>query len=445
MAVAGLFWHSGRKLPGQNHLDPRGSEGYDLHVVRNTTSKPLTEILRIRNEQRRSFPANALPSSLGVTKVEFIPNFKEEQTVGTSVVKGHGISVNTSNGSVEVLREFPTKPRLSNFLIIAKVHHNTPNVANPLELPIRVHAHKEVIDLWLTPSTLTIAQGADGQQFSVLARFDDETIGDISRLPGTTWTPPPQSSQDIIVAANGAITVNKNPSQQEVTATLPPGWGGKQVTAMIKGVRPWSDQPSAIRAATLVSGPGANKLDEVPNVLFVSEGFTDSEKDDFDELVQNLVASLRFSKVTRPFDLFVQLDRINCWSVFIPSAERGASALHEFATSHQPSGDVFEGDAVPNALKPSGTSPWRIEELIYQVGLPIPSDVQEDDFNKKTEDWKKLFGDKQVPASQIKERVFIQWRNQTLRTLANERDTALGVALGERPRVMRRDPPRFLG
>jgi hypothetical protein len=70
----------------------------------------------------------------------------------------------------------PGGPKLRNFIIICKVQE----AINSLETRIRIHVHESISRVWLTPNPLTAREGATGVRLSVLAKFADGTIGDIT-------------------------------------------------------------------------------------------------------------------------------------------------------------------------------------------------------------------------------------------------------------------------
>ena len=110
----------------------------------------------------------------------------------------------------------------------------------------------------------------------------------------------------MVILPDGGIQVENFPSEQMVSATLPAKWGGTTATATVKGVRPFSAATDVEREATLLSGPGSDSLNEVPNVLFITDGFLDTEDDrrDFHKLLTQLIDWLRNFSATKPFDLF---------------------------------------------------------------------------------------------------------------------------------------------
>ena len=132
-------------------------EGYDIHVLRGgPSSKSLVGALKL--------PAGSVPASLS-----FSP-----QVQGPS--SNFGVGVNQSTGEVTATPPPANSSRIeiNNFLITVSIQDNT---SKKYETEIRVHVHDAITDIWLTPPTLTIHKDADECRFTVLAAFNDGTVG----------------------------------------------------------------------------------------------------------------------------------------------------------------------------------------------------------------------------------------------------------------------------
>jgi hypothetical protein len=80
------------------------------------------------------------------------------------------------------------------------------------------------------------------------------------------------------------------------------------------------------RELTWIGGKDPAKWREVPNVLFLGEGFVEAERDSFMTLVRNIVRKLR-TPTLRPYD--VLYDAMNYWAAFLASTEPGFSIRRE--------------------------------------------------------------------------------------------------------------------
>jgi hypothetical protein len=142
----------------------------DIHLLPDTVSPRIDRLFEIRNADDTTQRADNPPAGVTVT---FEPRFAGTAT-GNQFV-GHGVTVDTATGQVTV-GSLPGGPKLRNFIIICKVQE----AINSLETRIRIHVHESISRVWLTPNPLTAREGATGVRLSVLAKFADGTIGDIT-------------------------------------------------------------------------------------------------------------------------------------------------------------------------------------------------------------------------------------------------------------------------
>jgi hypothetical protein len=403
-----------------------GGEGYDLHVFPGAPLQPLDALLVVTAGGTSHF-ANALPA--GIT-VQFIGEF-------AGAPSAHGVQVGATTGGINVANPRPDD-RLNNFLIRAEVKEG--GVVFPVKPRIRIHVHDKIVfgGVWLTPDTLSIHRGADGQRFSVLAQFDDDVIGDISRLPGITW----QSSDSTKIAVDpntGALSAKVDSGNQTITATLPAPLVSLNLKATAKALPTWATAATA----THVSGPGVAALADVPNFLFIAEGFDKSDKDAFSDMVKKVVAFLGRDERTSPFKHLKK--KINYWMTYIESPVKAASVLHEVHSYNR--GTQLVGAEIPLALEPAPPPAppavpklWSLQELIHEVGLPIPSEaippgsgefVVDALFFFRSAAWLTLFGNKVT--GRVDVNLFRSWADLADRHLIEERDSALGLAVGSRP------------
>ena len=310
---------------------------------------------------------------------------------------------------------------------------------------VRVHIHAARTRAWLTPTPLSIHQGANGQRLSVLAQFNEgaagpaeDTVADISATRDLTWAPGPAAVT--VDAATGALTGNLASGQAAITANLPARVGGGTAAGTVAVLSGWAAQPPAARAAALIAGPGAARIADVPNILFVSEGFLAAESALFEQVADEAVRQLRTSTATSPFNLL--RDSINYWRLFVPSPQTGLGVLHDVGVVTR--GPNLVGVEVPpvRAPDPAAATILKLDELINEVGLPIPADAAAVvTFATKQADWTALYN---VAAARVDAAVFAQWKALADRRAANERDTALGLVAGERPSALPVNPNRAI-
>src|SRR5690349_3934598 len=212
MASVDIFWN--------------GNAGFDIHLLPGETSSPLLDLLIIREDTTPPSFTSANSPPADVDSITFTPNF----LAAGAIRENGGVRVDTATGQVSVL----AAPVLKSFVIEATVKTKAPASKELGPVPIRVLVHTRIQDIWLTPSPLTIRQGADGERFTVLALFDDDTIGDITRRPDIAWAS--SDAAKISVAANGALSATTHPATATITATH----AGHVATAQVTAKEPWS-------------------------------------------------------------------------------------------------------------------------------------------------------------------------------------------------------------
>jgi hypothetical protein len=433
---------------------------YDLHVLRDQSTRRLDEILFLMQDPPRSPPqdphvlASETPRPGDVVSVEFLPLFNHPPPL-LGLIFAHGVVVDVENGRVGAAAT-PPATAVANFIINAVVTVTDPAGGPDKELPpakLRVHVHRSVADMWITPDPFGIRRGADGQRLSVLARFDDDTVGDLTDNHGVTWTPTPTGAAVQVDPGTGALSAGPPTAGSgpvSVRATLPPELGSLTASADVHVLDGWGSQPVDVRAATLIRGPGSAAMTRVPNVLILGDGFQATEQVLFENVADELVRLLNTSSATFPYKLLG--GGINYWRAFVPSPKPGMTVLNELdltpvATPGGP--PATEGLEVPLPQAPvaASTEPFSLAELVHEVGLPIPIDRTVPDLAAIRSRWITLFpvntarfGKTPVDAEQL----FRDWRDLSDRRLADERDTAFGLASGQRPAVDRPIPSRAL-
>lgn len=412
MPVTDIFWDT--------------DVGYDLHVIRGATSPRLDKRLWIDQDPGRLVKGDAPPA--GVV-VRFNPQF-------AGAPSNHGVTVDTSTGAVTAAAAAPV-PLLRNFLIKANVNDTV--AGNTFEVSIRIHIHQSISKIWLTPDPLTIHHLADGLRFSVLAQFDDGTIGDVSNWPNLRWSTSDAAKVEVD-ASTGVLVAKQSNVQAVITVReerLPPAQQ-PTATATVKTESPWF----LPKAPDFIAGKGAAHWNDVPNILFLPDGFKASEKGDYERLVRAIVRQLNQRKTLTPFQLIK--DDVNYWSYFVPSPEDGISLLPECTAEVRQGGKIW-GAVVPQPEKPRPGS-WTLEEMVHEVGLPVAIDDPPGrplvGPGGKLTDWQTLYGPHVTQA--LVRASYPDWLKLATRRVLNERNSAFGIALGERPQVEQKRVSRHI-
>ena len=410
MAVTGIRWLI-------NH-------GYDIHLVGGQTSRRLDEILVLDLDNGSVVFGHSPPAGVQVT---FTAEFR-------GAPNNHGVTFNPDTGVVTAPNTTTPPPALRNFIIRADV--TDPGATQIIEpISIRVHLHSVINVLRLTPDPLTIRPDADGFQLTLLAEFEDGTIGDITDFPGLTWSSDAPNKVSVDPQSGELKTTSPPGDSANIKVTLSSALGGNTAEAQVRTAAAWGQSLEV----TWVNGKGKSKLKEAVNVLFVSEGFLSSEKTQFQSVVRSIVERLMKSRSTRPFDLFQ--NSVNYWMAFVPSSNAGVSVLPECYTRNTSDPLVRKGSALSLPVAPTSSpaaTPWNFQELLHEIGLPVLSDVIGRPLEGGTDpvlpDLQTLYGSK-VTRDRV-QTLFPTWQGTvSSRVLLNELDTAFGLAQGERTRV----------
>ena len=419
MASIDIFWGDGA--------------GIDIHLLAGEIGPSLLDQLWIKDDSNPPVWTLANTPPADIASIAFTPNFAS----AASPPENGGVKIDTANGKVTVA----AAPTLTSFVVEAVVTTKPPNANTLGPIPIRVLVHKTIEEIWLTPGTLTIRDGSPGQKLTVLARFDDNTIGDITRRPIMTWNSSDAAKIEV-GGADGTLTAHTHPVD-DVTITV--FHARHSATAHVKAKEPWTT-PVAVKL--LPGSAGVAKAGKVPNVLFLSEGFTD--RGAFEDMTRMIVQRLSHPSL-RPYDIVK--GGVNFWSAFVPSREPGTSPLYDL-NPHLADGTIY-GFFVPDPVKPPGPTPlppgtvgppelpkYTLENLVYQVGLPTPADAGVNIADAKAK-WVARYG------AEIGERlkddvdnVYGRWQALHNHRLANEVDSAFGLRNGERPTMHNADAPR---
>jgi hypothetical protein len=419
--VAFLSWLA---TDGSAYPDSR-----DIHVLRGHSSRRLDNLLRITTVDNHSFLANSSSevTAAGISSIKFSPIF-------TFTVATHGVTVDQSTGVVTAGAQ-PAGAFPRNFIIKATVVATVSGAPQTFTIPIRVQVHTSVSAVHLTPSTLTARQEATGVapsvvSFSIFAEFDDGVFGDITHhgdpaVPASLPTWLSQTPTTVSVAGDGRITALANIGAGSVQVTLPAELGSGTDTGQVLLSDGWSLQ----RTATAIAGSATTTPGSGVNLLFLPDGFIDGEQPQFEALIRSLLTYWRGHSTTAPFDKMP----LSIFTVWIPSVERGTTSRNLLTYRVRTAGKQTAGPVPIPALPPTQSPPLqKVEELIYQVGLPTFNEATASMATKVAE-WQSIYGNAAIGTLSLD--LYQQWTGLADYTLAFERNTAFGLADGRPPQV----------
>ncbi|HKO98919.1 MAG TPA: M64 family metallopeptidase [Pyrinomonadaceae bacterium] len=414
----------------------------DIHVLRGQSTPNLSAISLIFEEDGPT-PTNisaagymaAHAASPDVT-LQFVPLFRGTAVGPKFVGTDNGITVNTETGVVTVAAGAPTK-RKNNFIIEVTAQ----NIGNPKLFTevIRVQIHDSVSNVWLSPDRLVVRPSSDPRpettryRFSLRAQFNDGVVGDLSIGHDVVYSSVPPDS----VSGRGllSITAANNPGDDVmITARLPAALGGGSAQAVMHVDQPWVSEPNPPTASIVVGGgwPGTIRPEEVPNVLMMGDGFTAGDKAAFERIANSYVHHVKNNRFTRPFDLLTT--SMNFWKTSVPSADVGISVRSEvFVFTEE--GKQF-ARPLPIVQKPPATGPWKIEHLMYVVGLPVPGEESKSNADLKAE-WAQLVTPD--PSPNLTDTLIDAWKLRATRAFIKERDGFPAISYGDVPAASNKD------
>jgi len=436
VTLAGLSWkHTGAS---------------DIHLLPGLVSPELKRLLRAEDQDPATgeVTLKELHNMPGLT-ITFAGQFN-------GAPASQGVKLNTSTGEVE-LTAFTG---LRSFLVTATAKQGGAEAT----ARVRVNLHDVLArPPWLTPSPLTVRMGATNMRLSLLAQFHDGVIGDITNwspfvqpalplgidrtyvhatsapdVPAVRWTaesvPPGGASPITVDPVTGVLAATAETGSAKITARF----GGNEASATVDCAKPWSTQVNL----TLVSGPGVPAVNQCPNFLFLPEGFQQGDRLKFKQIVDEVVRLLSTQPAVRPFGAFA--GRVNYWMGWVPSPVAGVSVLNELDRD-RPQTPAGTGSTIelPSPQRPPTTGTWTLEQLINEVGLPVPNGDSGRTIAELLPVWRARYGP-HVTEGNLKKDLVTAWLSLADRLLLNERNTAFHIAFGERPALDERIPDRGL-
>jgi len=444
----------------------------DLHVLRGTPPILLPKLLRVEWGEGDAAQSGSLEdynnahAPVSDVVVEFRPTFQHPPNQPT--FENFKIRIARGTGELQVLAGPVPEPKPHNFIIEATL---TFNGAAPLPAErtarLRVHVHKSVERVWMTPSRLSVARpdpvqpwtGRTFFRFTVRAEFDDGSAADITNTLNYAVDP---ADADFVTSASEPpwIRIPENMTVGQVRTIsfrTMSAWNSRTAHADIAVVEPWptaSDVPNA----ELVDGhpdvwSGTLKPEKVPNVLFFGAGFRPLDGEAFKALTNTIVHRLRTDRQFTPYRYLAT--SMNYWRVSVPAPEAGVSVRCEVFSFLKDNRRFAL--PMPSPARPPETGEWKLEHLVYAAGLPVASDlnfVRElgetqpppslDSFNEIAPErldfsgllgkWASTILPQYVQQlNTLKSELLKRWMSLANRTFIDEVDNFPNVAVGEPP------------
>ncbi len=314
----------------------RATPGDDLHLVTGLATSPFRDLV-VAAIDGEFFPADALPTGWSISIT----------TPDLSVPGASGVTVDPLSGVIGV-GPLARPPRLLSFVVTYQLLDASGTITGrPLHR--RVHCHDALDAVWLTPSRLRVPRDGSGSRLTLLARFDDDVIGDITNwvtplpggrtwhvhpttgtgppVPAVTWDSVPLDPDEVdpsVFVDHGYLHATSRTDDSRVTATLSrPGEPDLVAEATVTPVARWP--PSTTVHYVDGRGDGPDEMARCANVLFLPDGFRADQRSVFENLVDDIVRTLMRDPYLAPFHRLT--DALNWFRAWIPSPEQGISLL----------------------------------------------------------------------------------------------------------------------
>lgn len=444
--------------------------GYDLHLIRGTTSSQLFDDILIT--------LIGSTAKVSINTVNF-PYVDDTPTTWGIRVHSHisatakaGIVFSISDMSFTALSDESKYDEVyKSFSFIVDISLLKNGIVFGVPLSSRVYVHGAIDEIWLTPTDLNIPTtetypwyqanfSLDPYRFSVHAKFDDGSIGDISRLneikvsasgakqKAYTWKSLTPSEVDVDAATgalDGKVTGASSVAIELRSSSL---LGNLPAVGTVNVTPAWSELPNTLER---IPGSASSAPDENVNVLFLPDGFKSSEQEEFNDLVVKIVAKLRDGP--SPYDLLKE--SFNYWRAFIPSEDSdegtGTTVLNDLNVVTKKNGALIGKEIkkiiyskIDDSNKSEKTDVFKsLKGLVTYLGLPFPTDSS---ITKQ----KLLERSKKTSAAgmfnlSISNNKFKQWRKLISHNVVTERNTILGMATGGHSRLVKEQLPRVIG
>lgn len=294
-----------------------------------------------------------------------------------------------------------------------------------LYIIFRIQVHDRILGWWFgnTSMTLPLDRTIFHSQPSIYALFSDDPsgtdlVGDITGHGYVTLTP--NDPARFLVNADGRLR-----GVSEGDGTLNGTFLGVPHSIPIKVV----DYAKTRKKLEYVQIPDVEHPQDMHNILFMSEGFRDTEDDKkkFDEVVKEVVEQMFDKPRHSPYNLLE--DRFNIWKVYEPSTQHGVTVGFR-VNDEDLVGSLKKGYPVPYKFQLPDTEGMFTPELLVRiVGLPLRNE------NRTTAELKALWSSQSLNGfdqNKVNDDLVTAWKRQKSVGILEARDTFFGLVLGQR-------------
>ncbi len=418
---------------------------FDIHLMRGQTIQ-LEHLLEIEGTEA----ADYIDAHANI-KYNFSTSFPASNKLKISAAVGNASSRKpTCKITLDSAAPTDTDYLMGSFVVYVTVTDTTDSTT--AETGLRIHVHDAIEEIWMTPNPFTVYQGIESERCALYALFKDGVVAEIGDIYegdnegivdykltnklSIKWI----STTAGLVSNSGKITPGTKTGNHIVKVEVKYGTKTVKTEGEIRISDALTATQAGIKAEKVATGccPGFAKLNEVPNILFLPEGF--KNKEDFEAIVLDYVSDLVSKKISAPFDLLK--GSINFWKAFVPSREsgityRGTLGVYEGVAEKGETGTPLRGYSINSPLKPTDAdvNTWSPENLMYVVPLPLKSDetISDGDLRKR---WEKttLLTTAQLDIlfdANNSNVLVMSWKSEVERRLPDAKDTAFGISVND--------------
>ena len=355
----------------------------DLHVVRDGPPAPTLKL----DVKLRTFPDPNIPDAYGLTSVLDTTKFKVDFTFfaphNSTPRRFDGVPKVAPDGTVDV-----SQADLGVYLFQVGVVRKDSGKTNVGAVVGRLQVHKTFDTWWFGNDSITTALDSRfaHAQPSIYARFSDDPSGSdlIGDITGHGYVKLVSNSASVVIDAAGRLK-----GLAETGTTTP-----ATVTGTFLEAPPLSRPPLTLSARVVdygksrpvlepVRNPDLTHLDAKSNIVFLAEGFRETDRALFNKVVEDTARDMFTQPRHEPYGLLK--DSFNVFRVFAASQDEQATCGFPVTDNNAVFG--VRGVPIPSITRFQGAvlGKYTLKELVEIVGLPRRGEAR--NFEQLTKFW----------------------------------------------------------
>lgn len=375
----------------------------DIHLALNHPATKSINFVVVRVSGSNS-PFLLKPATASCTPHFFAPH----EAVGNRINKSF-VDINVNTGTITAIA-------VGTNLVILQ----TPTTY----IVVRIQVHQDILAWWFGNESISTA--VDNKyahsQPSIYAMFSDDVgigtdrVGDITGHGYVSL----MSSDPTIFTINNAASKGRLMGLKVGKATLSGSFLGLPDSVNVEVI----DYKKSQNIMQGVKVADISKADELHNILFLAEGFIDTEEAKFDKIVAQASNDLFSKPRHEPFATLTS--SFNVFKAFTPSKNSSLTCGFQVTDNAVPA--LGQGRPIPYG-KTISKGKYKLSQLIDRVGLPMREE------SRSMSDLIKLWKTQSLnnfKESKVDEKLVEAWKNCHSLGFLEARDTFFGLSLGSR-------------